>query len=99
MKQNAVVGVLVRLASDISYYTQSVFYFFRNIIDSRTYYAKTLVTIEVEGKPPSDPILIEGQTRKRLVDRRGVQLYVLKQNSVTAAILQARKEAKKRKNS
>jgi len=34
MKQNAVVGVLVRLASDISYYTQSVFYFFRNIIDS-----------------------------------------------------------------
>jgi len=34
MKQNAVVGVLVRLASDISYYTQSVFYFFRDIIDS-----------------------------------------------------------------
>ena len=34
MKQNAVVAVLVRLASDISYYTQSIFYFFRDIIDS-----------------------------------------------------------------
>jgi hypothetical protein len=72
---------------------------FDNLTDRNTFYAKALVTIEVEGKPPSDPILVEGQTRKRLVDRRGVQLYILKQNSVTAAILEARKEAKKRKNS
>ena len=34
MKQNAVVVVLVQLVSDITYYTRSVFYFFRNIIDS-----------------------------------------------------------------
>ena len=34
MKQNAVVMVLVQLVSDITYYTRSVFYFFRNIIDS-----------------------------------------------------------------
>ena len=34
MKQNAVVAGLVQLVSDITYYTRSVFYFFRNIIDS-----------------------------------------------------------------
>ena len=34
MKQNAVVAGLAQLVSDIIYYTQSVFYFFRNIIDS-----------------------------------------------------------------
>ena len=37
MKQNAVVAVLVRLVSDITYYTQSVFYFFVNLIDSVKY--------------------------------------------------------------
>ncbi len=34
MKQNAVVAGLVQLVSDITYYTQSVFYFFRDIKDS-----------------------------------------------------------------
>ena len=34
MKQNAVVAGLAQLVSDIIYYTQSVFYFFVNLIDS-----------------------------------------------------------------
>ena len=37
MKQNAVVAGLVQLVSDIAYYTQSVFYFFVNLIDSVKY--------------------------------------------------------------
>ena len=72
---------------------------FDNLTDRNTFYAKTLVTIEVEGKPPSDPILIEGQTRKFLVDRRGTGLFQLKDNAVKTVIPQAIKEARKRKNS
>ena len=72
---------------------------FDNMTDRNTFYAKTLATIEVEGKPPSDPILVEGQTRKTLVDRRSASLSSLKQNSITRARTQARKEADKRKNS